>query len=134
MVASATARWVFAATGLTEEQDGAVLVDEPQRRQVLDQLAIDRRLELVVEVVDAAPVRESRVTQPGREATISIGGGLLGDESRKELDVGPVVGFRLLGEGGEHARSSVQLQVAEVGLDLFVEAAHPTSSASTSSG
>jgi hypothetical protein len=124
----------FAAAGLTEEQDRPVLVDEPQRRQVLDQLAVDRWLELVVEVVDAAPVREPRVTQSGRQPAIPVGGCLLGDESGEELDVRPVLGAGLVGERREHACSSVQLQVAEVGFDLFVEAAHPTFSASMSSG
>jgi hypothetical protein len=59
---------------------------------------------------------------------------LLGDESGEELDVRPVLEFRLLGEGGEHACGGVQVEVAEVGFDLFVEAAHPTSSASMPSG
>ena len=42
--------------------------------------------------------------------------------------------FGFLGEGGEHAGGGVQLEVAEVGFDLFVEAAHADSSASMSSG
>ena len=101
-----------------------------QRRQVLDEFAVDGWLELEVEVVDAAPVREPRVTQPGGEATVSVGGGLLGDESGEELDVGPVFGAGLFGEGGEHAGGGVQLEVAEVGFDLFVEAHADTSPSS----
>jgi len=118
---------------VAEEEDGSVLVDEPQRGQVLDELAIDRGLELVVEVVDAAPVREPCVTRPGGEAPVAIGGGLLGDQPGEELDVGPVDGLGLLGEGGEHARGGVQLQVAEVDFDLFVETHADTSPSSLSS-
>ena len=116
----------LAAAGLAEEQDRPVLVDEPQRREVLDEFAVDGWLELVVEVVDGAPVREPRVAQPGGEASVAVGGGLLGDQSGEELDVGPVVGAGLLGEGGEHAGSGVQFEVAEVGFDLFVEPLTPT--------
>src|SRR5690606_8020384 len=101
--------------------------------QVLDQLAINRGLELVVEVVDAAPVREPRVTQPGSQPAVSVGGGLLGDESGEELDVGPVLDLRFLGEGGKDAGGGVQLEVAEVGFDLLVEAHADTSPSMVSS-
>ena len=39
----------------------------------------------------------------------------------EELDVGPLVGFGVVGEGGEHLGGPVELEVAEVVLDLFVE-------------
>jgi hypothetical protein len=89
----------LAAAGLAEEQDRPVLVDEPQGGEVLDELAVDRRLELVVEVVDAAPVGELGVTQSGGEAPVAVRGCLFGDEAGEELDVGPVLGLWLLRRG-----------------------------------
>ncbi len=89
----------FAAAGLSEQQDGPVLVDEAERREVVDQLAVDGGLELVVEVVDAAPVGEAGVAQPCCEAPVAVGGGLLGDESGEELDVRPVLELWLARRG-----------------------------------
>jgi hypothetical protein len=40
----------LAAAGLAEEQDWSVLVDEAEGGEVLDELAVDGRLELEVEV------------------------------------------------------------------------------------
>lgn len=40
----------LAATGLAEEEDRPVLLDEPERGQVMDQLGVDGGLELEVEV------------------------------------------------------------------------------------
>ena len=94
----------LAAAGLTEEQDRPVLVDEPQRGEVLDELAVDGGLELEVEVVDGLVEREPGVTQPGRQAPVAGGGGLFGDEPGEELDVGPVIGAGVFGEGGEALR------------------------------
>ena len=82
--------------GLTEEQNRPVLIDEPQGGEVLDEFAVHRWLELEVEVGEPSAVREPGVTQPGGESSVPIGGGLLGDESGEELDVGPVVGAGLL--------------------------------------
>ena len=82
----------LAAAGLSEKQDGPVLVDEPQGREVLDEFAVNGGLELVVEVIDGAPERELGVAQPGSETPVPVGGGLLGDELGEELDVGPLFG------------------------------------------
>src|SRR5690606_33760927 len=88
----------FAAAGLTEEQDRAVLFDEPQGGEVLDEFAVDGGLELEVEVVDGLVEREPGVAQPGGEAPIARRGGFFGDEACEELDVGPVVGAGVVGE------------------------------------
>ncbi len=111
----------LAAAGLAEKQNRPVLFNEPQGRKVLDEFAVDRWLELVVEVVDAAPVGELGVTQTGGEAPVSIRGCLIGDEAGEELDVGPVLALCFFGKGGEHAGGGVQLEVAEVGFDLFID-------------
>ena len=56
---------------------------------------------------------------------VAGGVGLLGDQPGEEVDVGPLSGAGVLGEGGEHLGGPVQLQVAEVVLDLFVDAQSP---------
>jgi hypothetical protein len=47
---------------------------------------------------------------------------LFGDQAAEELDVGPVVAAGIFGEGGEHFGGAVELEVAEVVFDLFVDA------------
>ena len=59
--------------------------------------------------------------QPGSEAAVAGVDGLLVQEPGQELDVGPPLGAGVLREGGEDLGGAVQLQVAEVGLDLLVE-------------
>ena len=96
--------------------------------EVFDEFAVDRGLELEVEVGDPAPVGEPGVAQSGGEAAVAVGGGLFGDEPGEELDMRPLVGAGLFGEGGERRPSGVQAEVAEVGFDLLVEAgAHASS-------
>jgi len=59
-----------------------------------------------------------------------VGGvGLFGDEAGEELDVGELFGAGVFGDGGEHLDGPVQLQVAEVVLDLLADA-HATSPSS----
>ena len=101
-----------------------MLVDEAQAGEVLDEFAVHAGLEVEVEVVDAALEREAGVAHPCCEAPVAVRGGLGGDEPGEELDVGPVLGAGLLGEGREAAGGRVEAQVAQVGLDLLVEAAH----------
>ncbi len=113
--------------GWAEEQDGAVLVDEPQRGEVLDELAVHGRLELEVELVEASPVGEAGVAQPGGEAPVAVRGGLLADEPSEELDMRPVLCPGLFSECGEAAGSGVKVEVAEIGLDLLVETGHASS-------
>ncbi len=77
------------------------------------------------------------VTQPRRQAPVPIGGGLLGDESCQEVDVGPVLESCLFGQGGERCLRGGEVEVAEVGFDLFVEThaiTPPSSLRSMSSG
>ncbi|MEZ5215512.1 MAG: hypothetical protein R2715_02705 [Ilumatobacteraceae bacterium] len=62
-VANATAK-CLAAARLTEEQDRTVLLDEPEGGEVLDELAINRGLELEVEVLEPSPIREPGIAQP----------------------------------------------------------------------
>ena len=71
----------------------------------------------------------------GRPSGGSVGGGLFGDEPGEELDMRPVVGAGFFGEQRERRASSVEMEVAEIGLDLLVEpgaGAHARSSTSTS--
>jgi hypothetical protein len=77
-------------------------------------------LEVVVELVDGAPVRESGVAESGGEAG-------------QVFDVGPVLGAGLLGEGDEQVGCGIQLEVAEVGFDLLVETHADTSPPLTAS-
>jgi hypothetical protein len=112
----------LAATGLTEEQQGAVLGDEPQRGQVGDEFAVDGGLELEVEVLDGATEGEPGVTQPGGQAAVGGRRCLFGDHLGQELDMGPAVPAGLFRQRGEAFRGPTQLQVAEVVLQLLVEA------------
>jgi hypothetical protein len=75
------------------------------------------------EVLDPSPVGKSGVAQAGGEAAVAIGGGLFGDEAGEELDMRPAVGACLFGEQFERPGRGVEVEVAEVGFDLLVEAA-----------
>jgi len=77
----------LAAAGLAEEQDRATVVHETQGGEVVDELSVDGRLELEVELVDRLAEREAGVAQPGGEPPVPGRGGLLGDELGEELDV-----------------------------------------------
>ena len=75
------------ASWLSEDQDGPVLIDEPQGGEVLDEFAVDRGLDLLVELVDGAPVWKPGTAQACRKAPVAISGGLGGDKAGEELDV-----------------------------------------------
>jgi hypothetical protein len=77
----------LAAAGLTEEQDRPAGVHEPQRGEVIDELAVDGGLEREVELVDGLAEREPGVAQPCGEPPVAGRVGLLGDEPGEELDV-----------------------------------------------
>jgi hypothetical protein len=109
------------ASGLTEEQNGPVLLDEPQSGEVLDEFAVDRGLELEVEVRDGLAKREPGVAEPGSETPVAGVDRFLVEQPGEELDVGPVVCLGVVGESGEHLGGPVQFQVAAVVLDLLVE-------------
>lgn len=47
---------------------------------------------------------------------------MFSDEPGEEVDMSPVVATGVLGERGEALRRPVQLQVAEIVFDLFVDA------------
>ena len=115
----------FAAAGLAEEQDRSAGLHEPQRGEVVDEGPVDARLELEIELRDGLAEREAGVAQPGREAPVAGGVGLLGDQAGEELDVGPVVAAGVLGERREHLAGPVELQVAEVVFDLLIDAHAP---------
>ena len=108
-------------TGLAEEQQRASVVDEPQRREVLDELAVHRGLELEVELVDGPSEREAGVAQPRGHPPVPGGGGLPADELSQERQMRPAVGPGGLGQRGERLRGVPELQVAEVVLELFVD-------------
>jgi hypothetical protein len=118
-VAIATARWVLPQPGWPRNRTGR---HEPQRGEVVDEAAVDGRLELEVELGDRLAEREPGVTQPGREPPVPGRRCLFGDEPGEELDVGEVVGACGLGKRGEHLDRPVHLQVAEIVLDLLVDA------------
>ena len=111
----------LAGAGLAEQQDGPALLDEPQGREVGDEFAVNGGLEVEVELVDGAAEREPRVAQPGGHAPVTRGGGLVADELGEELDVGPVLALRGLGQGGEGLGGAVQLQIPEVVLEPLVQ-------------
>ena len=81
----------LAASWLTEEENWPVLVDEPQGGEVLDELAVDRGLELEVEVLDGLAEREPGVAQPRREPPVAGVDRFLVEQPGEELDVGPLL-------------------------------------------
>lgn len=95
---------------------------KPQGGEVVDEGPVDGGLEREVELGDGLAEREPGVAQPGVEASVAGGVGLFGDEPGQEVDVGPVVVAGVLGEGREALDRAVQLEVAEVVFDLFVDA------------
>jgi hypothetical protein len=113
----------LAASWLAEKQHRAALLDEPQRREVLDQFAVHRGLELEVELVDGASEREPRVAQAGGHPPVAGGGGLAADEFGEERQMRPVLVAGGLGQRGECLRGVTELQVAEVVLELLVDPA-----------
>ncbi len=106
----------LAAAGLAQEHDRSLFVDEPQGGEVGDELAVNRGLEVEIEVGDAAVEREAGVAHPCGQPAVSVRGGLDGDEAGEVVDVGPVLGPSLLGEGGEGSGSGVEFEVAEIAL------------------
>ncbi len=110
----------LAATRLAQEQHGSSGFHEPQRGQVINEAAVDARLE--VEVLDGLGEREPGVAQRGGEPPVAGRVGLLRDESCEELDMGPVLGPGGLGEGWEALGCPVELEVAEVVFDLVLDA------------
>ena len=111
----------FAAPGLTEEQDGPVLLDEPQCGQVLDEFSVQRGLELKVEVGQCPSEREPGKAQSGGQLPVDGGRCLLADDPGQELDMAPLPGLGLFGQGGEALGRTVQTQVAEVVFQLFIK-------------
>ncbi len=85
----------FAAAGLSEEQDGPVLFDEPQGGEIVDEFSVDGGLELEVEVVDGSPVRELGVSQSGGESAVSGVAGLFGNDPGEVFDMRPSFGCGL---------------------------------------
>ena len=86
----------LAASWLTEEQNRPVLVDEPEGGEVLDEFAVDRGLELEVEVVDGLVEREPGVAEPGGEAPVAGVDRFFIEQAGEELDVSPVVGLGVI--------------------------------------
>ena len=111
----------LAAPGLAEEQDGTVLLDEPERGQVVEQLAVEGGLELEVEVGQRPAEREAGEAQACRELPVDRGGCLLPDHPGQELDVAPLLGLGFLGQGGEALGRAVEPQVPEVVFQLLIE-------------
>src|SRR5690606_22329499 len=72
-------------------------------------------------------VQETGLAHSGGEAPVAVRGGLLADEPSEELDVRPVVCPGLFSERGEAAGGGVEIEVAEIGLDLLVETGHASS-------
>lgn len=54
----------LARTGRTEQQQIVATLDEAQSRQFAHQLAIDRRLETQIELLERLDVRKARQAQP----------------------------------------------------------------------
>ncbi len=125
MVARATARWVLPQPGWPRNRIGPVLVDEPQRREVLDEFAVDGGLELVVEVVDGLAEREPRVAQPGSQAPVPGRRWLARRRVGRGTRCGTSPRSWPLRRGWRTPRRPLQLEVAEVGFDLFVEPLTP---------
>ena len=111
----------LAATGLAQKQHGPVLTDEAQRGQIGHELSIQARLELEIEIVHRPPVGEAGEAQPRREPTVGSRGGLFADDLGQELDMTPLLGLGLFGQGGEALRRTSELQVAEVVFELLIK-------------
>ena len=98
----------LAAPGLAEEEDRPVLLDEPQRGQVVDELSVHAGLELEVEVRKRPPEGEAGEAQPCGQLAVDRGRRLLADHPGQELDVAPFLGLGLFGQGGEALGRSVE--------------------------
>ena len=93
-----------------------------QAGQVRDELGVDARLELEVELLDAPSVGEPGLSQPGSQASVSGGRHLFGHHPGQVGDMAPLARLGLLGQHGETLRRPAQAQVAEIGLQGLVGA------------
>ena len=80
-----------------------------------------RGLELEVEVGERAAEREAGEAQTGGQLPVDGGRGLLAHHPGQELDVAPLLGLGLFGQGGEALGRAVESQIAEVVLQLLIE-------------
>ena len=111
----------LAAAGLAQERDRAVLGDEPQGGEIVDEFAVHGWAGTRSRSRRRCAGRGTGRSAAGRrDAGWWSAGGLLGDDPGQELDMAPLLGLGLFGQGGEALGRPSELQVAEVVFELLI--------------
>lgn len=124
----------LAHAGRTDEKDVGGLLDETQRAQVLDQLAVDAGLGIEVEVLQPPWRRETRETKSCVLAPLFRGGHLSSEQPLEEGGVGELFIGSPLQLLGQRLGRVLQTQGGEVTAQLLVAARrrrHKATSASS---
>ncbi len=103
-----------------DQQDVRAVVDEPQRREVLDQAPIQRGLGGEVELLERLARRQLGEPQPALQSTLLDGGDFGGEQVAQELGVAGRVLSGVRERGGEAFGDCAQAQVGEVLAQLMV--------------
>jgi hypothetical protein len=99
-----------------------VLGDEAQRRELLDQLAVEARLGVVVELCERLLAGEAREAQPALEPALLCCFDLDCEQPLEEARVGGLVALGVLERAGELLGRGTEAQVGEMGAQLLVDA------------
>jgi hypothetical protein len=113
----------LAAAGLAQQQQRVALGDKPQGRQVIDELGVDRGLEVEVELGQGAADREVGKAQPRGHPAVAGGGRLLGHQLGEEGGVAQLLVTGPVQQAGQRLGGADQLEVAEVVFKLLVQPA-----------
>ena len=111
----------LANAGRADQQQIGLVLDEPQRREVLDQAAVQRGLGAEVELVERVAGGELGEAQSALEAALLDGVDFVGEQVVQELGVGGLVALGLLERGRELLGDGAQAQVVEVRAQLLVD-------------
>ena len=112
-----------------EQHDVAALAAEPRRRQLVDEPPVDRRLGVVVEVLQPLAVREPGELQRQLDRSSAAFVQFAVEQVAEEVGVAPLVRRRLLGGLVEMVACRLEAQVFQAGGGpCFVGDAHHATS------
>jgi hypothetical protein len=110
----------FANAGWSDEDDVAVLLDEPQRREFGDQLPVDAGLKVEVEIVEALADGELRGPDPRAEPSRLRSGDLVRKEALQDQRGRELLAAALIQLVLQPLRRRVELEIAQVGEEPLV--------------
>jgi hypothetical protein len=111
----------LADAGRPDQQRVGLVVDEAQRREVLDEAAVQGRLGVEVELLERPARGQLGEAQPASEAALLDGVDLGGEQVVQELGVAGLVALGLLERGGELLGDRWEAQVGQMLSELLVD-------------